>query len=969
MLLAPHPSAQAPAVAGDHAAIAGLPWRRGLMRFLRLMQLLPLVPWLLAPACVLAQPLAEPRVDWHSADSAHFRVHYRATQRAQAEAVARAAERVYPRVTQGLQWQPRGRTEIVVYNEFDLANGFTTPLPFNLIGVFLAPPDEGELLGNSAWLDLLLVHEFTHAVHLDKVRGAPRVLQAIFGNVPWFIPNLFQPGWLLEGLAVWHESEPAAGRGRLQGPLFEAWLRAERQHGFIKLAELNADGRTLPLNKEYLYGAYFMEFMARRYGADKITAFVEQYSGNIVPRLHSGPYGATGKMMDELWDEFLADLTLQVDARAEPIRREPEALGAALAGPLFGVGSVAAMPAKAGGGWLAVVEDGLSGTHLLRLAADGSRQRVLRVNRGARVDVAPDGGVLVAQPDVCSKLYYAYDLYRLRDGSLQQLTACAHLRRAVQAGPRIVALQLDAGRTRLVQLGPEGDKLQILLDPQDGSDLTDLAASPDGRRVSLVSHHEADWQVLELDLDQPGATPRVLLRRNQPVQGLRHGSAGLEFILGEGGVQEVWRLQGDKLLRLTHSHTSVVAHAGSADDGSLVSVVIAEQGFVVHRLVQPVVLQSLAARTDGPAALADAAGSGPGLAEGRSYSALRSLYPRSWLPAVTADHGLTSYGASTTGADALGWHRYAALLMWETSQQELLGSLEYQFVGSHGLALTRTLSAQAWAASDKKDTTTAYDRHTKLQWLSQFPFTRLERSVVLGVGAAGNWTDRVDVLAGRSSRLRDERLVAGLLDVDLSAGDWASEGPNRGAQGTLLVESYKPLAHGDPLRYDGTVARLDLRGFLPIGRTVLALRLTEARAQGRTEPFQLGGATDDQLQFGTVLNSRNLSLRGYRGDESGLRGRNARVATVEWRTPLADIDRHAMVPAVGMNRLSATLFMDVGGASDTGAPSTWHRGVGVELLGEVKLLYAIGLQLRLGLARGLDDPKGSRAYLTAGRAF
>ena len=52
------------------------------------------------------------------------------------------------------------------------------------------------------------------------------VLQAIFGNVPQFIPNLFQPLWAVEGLAVLAESEPASGKGRLRGPQFEAWLRA-----------------------------------------------------------------------------------------------------------------------------------------------------------------------------------------------------------------------------------------------------------------------------------------------------------------------------------------------------------------------------------------------------------------------------------------------------------------------------------------------------------------------------------------------------------------------------------------------------------------------------------------------------------------------------------------------------------------------------------------------------------------------
>lgn len=83
------------------------------------------------------------------------------------------------------------------------------------------------------------------------------------------------------------------------------------------------------------------------------------------------------------------------------------------------------------------------------------------------------------------------------------------------------------------------------------------------------------------------------------------------------------------------------------------------------------------------------------LAQSRSDSPLRALAPRSWLPAVTADRGLAAYGASTPSADALGWHRYAALAQRETSQKELTGSLEDVFVDNHGLSLARDLSARA----------------------------------------------------------------------------------------------------------------------------------------------------------------------------------------------------------------------------------------------------------------------------------
>ena len=927
----------------------------------------------LLPVPAQAQLLADPRVDWQTADSAHFRVHYRSTQRAQADAVARAAERVYGRITNALAWEPRGKTEIVLYAELDIANGFTTPLPYNKIGVFLSPPDEGQLLDNSAWLDLLLVHEFTHAVHLDKVRGVPSVLQAIFGRVPWFMPNLFQPGWATEGIATYFESDPATGRGRLKSPLYEAWLRAERASGFLSLREINADGRALPLSKQYLYGAYFYDFLARRYGADKPAAVIQQYSGNIVPRLHSNPSGATGKMMDELWDEFLADLAQQVDERAAALRAVPEALGPRVLGPMFNMPNVAALP---DGALLAVLDDGVGATQLVRLNADGTRQALANVNGDARISVAADGRVLVAQYDVCNTLYLSYDLYRLDGSRLQQLTSCAHLRRAVDAGQHIVALQLEGGQTRLVRLAEKGAEPAVLYTPEAGTDLIDLAASADGQRLSLIQRRAGDWRVLELDLAQPGAVPRVLLRRNAPLYGLRQSSQGLEVIAAVGGVHNVWRLAGGEFSRLTHSHTSVVAHGGTGADGTLATVVIAPQGFALHRLPGATALQTLPADTSGaamPALAADAATAAEGAAvmgDGVAYSALRSLAPRSWFPAIVADRGLTAYGASTSGADALGWHQYLVTAMVETSQKELVGALEYVFADSHGLALSRTLAAQAWTGSKGKEDTTVFDRNTKLQWLSLVPFTRLQQRFTLGVGAAIDRSDRVDIAAGSTARRRDEKVMAAIVDFDTRASNWYSEGVNRGLRATVQYESYKPFADGDTPVYSGAVLRGDLRGFVPLGRSVLAVRATEVHASGSTERYQLGGAIDEALQIGYVLNNRSLSLRGYEGNERALQGRHARVGSIEWRTTLADVDRHFMVPAVGINRLSATVFADIGGAWDAGhRPATWHRSVGVELLAETRLLYSLGLQLRLGVARALDGARGTTAYLTLGRGF
>ena len=155
-----------------------------------------------------------------------------------------------------------------------------------------------------------------------------------------------------------------------------------------------------------------------------------------------------------------------------------------------------------------------------------------------------------------------------------------------------------------------------------------------------------------------------------------------------------------------------------------------------------------------------------------------------------------------------------------------------------------------------------------------------------------------------------------------------------------------------------------------MGKSVFHARWTEARAYGITESFQLGGASEYVLTQPPMLNQRNLPLRGYLGDEAALRGQNARNASIEWRTPLVDIDRHAMTPPIGINRLSAAVFLDAGSAWDNGmSRSKYYRSGGIELLSEVKLYYQMPLPLRLGIARGLDDPKVTRAYLQLGQSF
>jgi hypothetical protein len=910
----------------------------------------------------------DPGRDWYSADSKHFRVNYAIPQRAQAERVADIAERVYERLTQELQWEPRGKIEIVVLDEFDLANGYSTPLPFNKTALFLTPPDDGELLDNSIWLELLLTHELTHTIHLDKVRGAPNVLRHIFGRFPLLFPNLWQPTWAIEGIATYNESTPETGQGRLRGPVFEAWMRIEHEHGFKSLAEMNADGRALPTSKQYLYGVYFYDFLARKYGPESIYKYIGKFSGNIVPRVHTNPVYATGKTMDVLWDEFIVDLTEQMSRREAPFKVTPRADGNVILPAHFEIDSLAPVT----DGVVAVLNDGLLRPQLVHVDAQGKVRHLANVNSGAHVDVRPDGKVLIAQPDVCRNYNYYYDLYTWSaSNGLQRQTHCGRYRRAAWLGDQIAALRTVGGVSTLSILEQHEQhwrEARTLYQTPDQVEAVDLAASADGKHIALAIKQANAWQVLEFD--SAGGAPRVLFSHDAPLHGLRYARSGdaLEFIAVKDGTYDLWRYArgSSELTRLSHTYSAVLSHSGVAQDGSVVLGVLAAGGTELRRMQTGATFAPVKLASSRTTVLQ---GNTPPvtntLGEADDYLALYSMYPRTWLPSVFSDRGLTAFGAFTFGSDVMGWHNYSANLLWETSQHEALGSFSYDYLGHHFFNFSRNLWARQWTGSGNDETTTLYERTTDAQWASMLPWLRSERRLYLGIGAALQTTERVQV-AGLTTQAQDERVAATFLRYDTRNSNWYADGFNRGNLSTLLYESYRPF-HSF---YDGHIVRFDTRGHLPLGETVLSAKWTEARAHGITEAFQLGGAAENELTQAPMLNQRNLPLRGYQGSEAVLRGQNVRTASIEWRTPLADIDRHAMTPPIGINRLSAAAFMDAGSVWDNGnARSRYYRSVGAELIGEIKVYYSIPLALRLGVAHGLDEPGGTRGYFMLGQMF
>jgi len=90
----------------------------------------------------------DPRFEWQTLETPHFEVHFHQGTYRFAQKVARAAELSHQRLFPLLDHVPSERTHIVVEDDTDFANGNASPVLYNLIHAFAAPPDSRSTLAD-----------------------------------------------------------------------------------------------------------------------------------------------------------------------------------------------------------------------------------------------------------------------------------------------------------------------------------------------------------------------------------------------------------------------------------------------------------------------------------------------------------------------------------------------------------------------------------------------------------------------------------------------------------------------------------------------------------------------------------------------------------------------------------------------------------------------------------------------------
>ena len=198
------------------------------------------------------------------------------------------------------KYQSDEKTTVLVYDLNDFGNAGTGTIPRNHIILSIAPLNyEYETAPANERFNTTFNHELVHLVTLDQSTSTDRFYRTIFGGKvaessddPLTIayaymtdPRRSTPRWWKEGIAVFLETWMAGGIGRAMGGYDEMVFRTmvDEKKPIYNLLSLESEGTQTDFQvgaNSYLYGTRFMNYLALKYGPEKLIEWTSRLDGS-----------------------------------------------------------------------------------------------------------------------------------------------------------------------------------------------------------------------------------------------------------------------------------------------------------------------------------------------------------------------------------------------------------------------------------------------------------------------------------------------------------------------------------------------------------------------------------------------------------------------------------------------------------------------------------------------------------------
>jgi Tol biopolymer transport system component len=868
-----------------------------------------------------------------------------------------------------------GRLQLVLADVEDDPNGFATPLPYPLVNVRAIAPRGADDFGNyDDWLRLVLTHELAHVVHLDQAHGLVRFGRKVLGRAPYLFPNVTTPGWMIEGLATYEETEGTAfGRGRNPD------VRMIRRMAALEDDFLHEDEAVLGLdrwpsgNGLYLFGEGFLRDLSERHGPETLPSLARVHAGRVIPYLDElTSKKVTGASFHAQWKRWEAASQASFEQEADAIASR--GLSASDALTRRGVRQSGARFSP-DGEWIAYTSGTLTrfrALHVMRKDGTDDRRVALR-NGGRAVAWTPDGRSLVFdEPEVHRTFSVRSDL-RVVDvarGGKRALTKGARAKDPDVSpdGALVVFVRQDSDRSELATVPLAGGAPRDLTRSEPGVQWNSPRFSPDGTLVAASRFAPGGWlDLVIVDAETGEIVERLTEDRAKDVEpAWTPDSSALVFRSDRDGVSNLYalRLEDRALLRVTRVLGGAFAPDVDPGGGAVAFAGYSARGYDLHVTGLDADLLEPAEPFHDPY---PAAPSRPAPAAGadRPYRPFPTALPRFWSPYPAYVDDEWRVGVVTGGADPLLRHVYAVDAHWGFETERPSGQVFYQYD-----RFRPTLQVGAQIQQEPQDDGSRL-RNQELTVRASVPVVRRLR-----------WSQAVS-LAWRRSREQLFGSRPARLDLGGLEAAWAIANVKRYPLSISPVDGQRLrvafVKESPSFGSDVALGKLlaDGRAYLrALGENhVLALMAAGGTTFGRPsfeQSFEVGGFPDGSLL--DVVRTNNAVLRGYR--DGAFSGRRFVSGSVEYRIPLWHPQRGVISLPFFVRSFHAAVFADAGHAwSGTFRWDDLKTSAGGALGADLVIGQALPVTVTAGVARGLtrsSDPRtdgDTRFYFRTGLAF
>ncbi|MCK9420546.1 MAG: BamA/TamA family outer membrane protein [Nitrospirae bacterium] len=936
----------------------------------------------------------DPAFTWTTLETPHFSIHYHQGEEELAKRTAVIAEDVHARLVPRIQWEPTGRTHLVLVDAMDATNGLTTVVPYRHITLYITPPVGAPGFGTTVydeWMRTLITHEYAHILHLDMVHGVPDFLQYLFGRL--YFPNQFQPTWMIEGLATYEETEQTSG-GRGRSPGAEMVIRmAVLEDKFPRLSQAAVFPDFWPSGQvPYLFGEGFTRFIAEKYGREKLANISTRYSYYGVPWfVDANGRWTLGAWYSDLWYEWQNGLK----ARYAKIREELSATGLTASLALTRRGFVNISPVFSPDGnrvaYTVSNEDEFPAINIMN--ADGTEDRRLVENTtsstssGKSIAWSPDGsGIYYTKIDISrnTNIYNDIYYYDVKEDEEIRITDGLRARDPFPSpdGKRLLFVSNKLGRTRLGIIDIPNDLSSPVLE----KDINWL--SEESANQYETPRYSPDGTLIVVGVWQPGGYKDiwVLDKQGNKVEELTHdraidGNAAwspdgkvIYFSSDRTGIFNLYAFERatKKIYRITNVLGGAFTPAPSPDGKTLVFSSYSSAGYDIH--MRPADSASWKpAEPDQDRYPEVAYTEKPVETRTHAYNPLPTLVPRYWFPWFGfSEESRWLFGFLTSGQDAVERHSYALAGFYSPKTYRKWYAFNYVYDGLYPtfqFAASDMDGTFSDLLSDPTGTKDYVQRERAIDASLVFPLLKLQKQHALLVGYRRKEISALTRLppwprysgpVPAQGTLVSGRAVYLFNNAKQYGFSISPEG------GRTIEVGYKQYDKSIGSDFNISKYSADWHEYIdfPWKHHVLQARAFAGISRGEVIPqgaFQVGG--DNPGNALIPVDDESIYLRGY--PINSFRGRKAGLASLEYRFPIKDIELGWSSTPVFLRRVHGAVFAEAGNAwNDAFRSREFKRSAGAEVRLDTNLTYYLPITFRIVFAYGFDDKGESQVYVS-----